>query len=105
MHAGGGAGGDDGQLRGWGEGSRGRWRKPLRVLVHGKGPEGASLERRSGVLDTLESEQSIVGVNLGGVSARIYALRALDQVDLTIVIPNALCPRGQWQCPSDSDRM
>ena len=57
------------------------------------------------VLDTLESEQSIVGVNLGGVSARIYALRALDQVDLTIVIPNAICPRWQWQCPSDSDRM
>ena len=48
VHAGGGAGGDDGQLRGWGEGSRGRWRKPLRILVHGKGLEGASLERRSG---------------------------------------------------------
>ena len=49
VRAGGGAGGDDGQLRGWGEGSRGRWRKPLRILVHGKGSEGASLERRSGV--------------------------------------------------------
>ena len=29
-------------------GSRGRWRKPLRILVHGKGPEGRSLEWRSG---------------------------------------------------------
>ena len=33
---------------GWGEGSRGRWRKPLRILVHGKGLEGGDLERRSG---------------------------------------------------------
>ena len=30
-------------------GSRGRWRKPLRILVHGKGPEGRSVEWRSGV--------------------------------------------------------
>ena len=29
-------------------GSRGRWRKPLRILVQGKGPEGRSLEWRSG---------------------------------------------------------
>ena len=29
-------------------GSRGRWRKPLRILVHGKGPEGRSVEWRSG---------------------------------------------------------
>ena len=27
-------------------GSRGRWRKPLRILVHGKGLEGGGLERR-----------------------------------------------------------
>ena len=29
-------------------GSRGRWRKPLRISVHGKGLEGGGLERRSG---------------------------------------------------------
>ena len=33
---------------GGGRGSRGRWRKPLRILVHGKGLEGGGLERRSG---------------------------------------------------------
>ena len=61
-----------------------------------------SSEQCDQVLDTLEPEQSIVGVNLGGVSARIYTLSALDQVDLTKVIPNAMCPlQWQWQCPSD----
>ena len=29
-------------------GSRGRWRKPLGISVHGKGLEGKGLERRSG---------------------------------------------------------
>ena len=33
---------------GVGRGSRGRWRKPLRILVYGKGLEGGGLERRSG---------------------------------------------------------
>ena len=33
---------------GGGRGSRGRWRKPLRISVHGKGPEGRSVEWRSG---------------------------------------------------------
>ena len=33
---------------GVGRGSRGRWRKPLRISVHGKGLEGGGLERRSG---------------------------------------------------------
>ena len=41
-----------------------------------------SSEQCDQVLDTLEPEHSIVGVNLGGVSARVYALSALDQVDL-----------------------
>ena len=47
-----------------------------------------SSEQCDQVLDTLESEQSIVGVNLGGVSARIYALSALDQVDLASPTPS-----------------
>ena len=49
-----------------------------------------SSEQCDQVLDTLEPEHSIVGVNLGGVSARIYALSALNQVDLasTKVTPN-----------------
>ena len=31
-----------------GRGSRGRWRKPLRISVHGEGSEGESVEWRSG---------------------------------------------------------
>ncbi len=30
-------------------GSRGRWRKPLRTLVHGKGPEDGSVRRQPSV--------------------------------------------------------
>ena len=30
-------------------GSRGRWRKPLRISVHGKGTEGRSVRRRRSV--------------------------------------------------------
>ena len=33
---------------GGGRGSRGRWRKPLGISMHGKGLEGGGLERRSG---------------------------------------------------------
>ena len=47
-----------------------------------------SSEQCDQVLDTLELERSIVGVNLGGVSARIYALSALDQVDLASPTPS-----------------
>ena len=35
-------------------------------------------------------ERGVVGVNLGGVSARIYALSALDQVDLASWTPSYL---------------
>ena len=40
-------GADAGQLPRRRQGSRRRWRKPLRILVHGKGPEGGGLELRS----------------------------------------------------------
>ena len=36
-----------GSCCGTGRGSRARWRKPLRISVQGKGPEGRSLEWRS----------------------------------------------------------
>ena len=40
-------GADAGQLPRRRQGSRGRWRKPLRISVHGEGPDGGALERRS----------------------------------------------------------
>ena len=40
-------GADAGQLPRRRQGSRGRWRKPLRISVHGKRPEGRSVRQRS----------------------------------------------------------
>ena len=38
-----------GSCCGGGRGSRGRWRKPLRILAHGKGAEGGSVRRQRSV--------------------------------------------------------
>ena len=42
---------------GLGRGSRGRWRKPLRISVHGKGSEGGSVRWRSGGASPVSGER------------------------------------------------
>ena len=53
-----------GSCCGTGRGSRARWRKPLRISVQGKGPEGRSLDRRSGGVGVVGCRLVTVGTFL-----------------------------------------
>ena len=72
-------GADAGQLPRRRQGSRWRWRKPLRILVHGEGPDGGALERRSRGVGVRRADWSRLGAFLAATASRYRANHGRDR--------------------------